>query len=445
MRSDEIYGVTNTQLQLLYAVISLTLFYMIFKYKKSSLYLFIIFLFYPSIFIFLGSTVQNLYKVGMLLFCLGLCHQRRVFKTIGPKEKWISLSFLIFTISLFISVILNSDYFTIAFSQYSRYLIIFCLFFLLKKEILNPKYDSFQLSDLIYNLLLMQIIVSVAKFFITGVKESLVGTLSHTGGAEATILPILAFIYFWFTRKGKLTRRDYLFIASFLFLGFLAGKRAVWFIMPIIIGLFIYYVPKRKFTNTLWIGVALLPLVFFLGVKLTPTLNPENIVWGKFDIDFALNYAETYSFGDSKKKERNVSQGRGGATVMLFRNLMRKELDENDFWGYGFDDMYGTNYEEFDKKNFGVNHKGSATGVFQSYITMGYIGVFTTIFFALSTFANIANKRLKYVIIIIFCWEYIFYTGLIIRTPIFMFLLFYIVINSTYLQQPWLKHEKQQM
>lgn len=440
MLTDGIWGVNAFQLLLLYLVVAITFVYLLYKYRLSSLHFFVILIFYPALFTYFGPNVHNLYKIILLAFCLYISFKRNIFNTLNSHEIQIVFSFLIFTFSFFISILMNGDSITITFSQYSRYLIIFCLFFLFKKEILHPRYDSNILTRLIYDLLFVQIVVSLAKYIIIGVNESLVGTISFTGGAEGTILPILAFIFLWYYRKGSFGRKDYLFILGFFFLGYLAGKRAIWFVLPIVMGLFIYYIPKRSFfSKTLFIYIALITLVFYFGIRLTPSLNQENKVWGSFNIDFAIKYAEFYSFGGDDKIKNGVVQGRGSATMLLLNNLFHKEFNQNDWWGYGFSDMYSTDYDEFDQKDFGLNHKGSATGVFQSYVTMGYIGIFTTFFFAWSMISLISNKRILYSIIAVFFWEYLFYTGLLLRTPAFMFLLLFVVVKWSYTPPKLLK------
>ena len=109
-----------------------------------------------------------------------------------------------------------------------------------------------------------------------------------------------------------------------------------------------------------------------------------------------------------------------------------------DWWGLGFNNMYSTDYEEFDKLplTIHINHKGSATGVFQSYVTTGLLGVLCTILFCFAFLFYCRHKRIKYVLLAICAWEYFMYTGFIFRTPVFMAILFIVIhgVNYEYLR-----------
>ena len=204
----------------------------------------------------------------------------------------------------------------------------------------------------------------------------------------------------------------------------------------------------------------LVPLLLYCGVRLTPTLNPEHKIWGSFDWEYAMGYAETYQFGeeglqgqaaaleqtnsehvqynggyvgrDSKKLE---AEGRGGATIAMLRLLIGEhETINQDWWGLGFNSMYSTDYGEFDKLPLTIhlNHKGSATGVFQSYVTTGLLGALCTILLGFAFLFYCRHRRLKYVLLAICIWEYFMYTGMIFRTPIFMTVLFVVIHSVNY-------------
>jgi hypothetical protein len=434
MNLNELWPVTFWQVLMLNIVIAISCIYLLYKYRKSNVYVFVILMFFPALFAFWGTSILNLYKIILISYCVYISSIRNYFSKTSHREKWIVISFFIFSFSFFTSTLLNNDSFTLSFSQYSRFAIIFCGFLLLKNELSDPKYDSNKLENLIYDILLVQIIVSIAKFFIIGVLEGLVGTISFNGGGEGTSLPILAFIFIWYIRKGIFLRKEYILILAFLFIGYMAGKRAIWFIMPCIIALFMYYIPERRNIKSLIIGIFLIPVVFYLGVRLTPTLNREHKVFGEFDLNYAFDYAQGYSFGSDKVHKINaaVAEGRGGVLLKLYNDFLHKNVSNDFLWGHGLTDIYTSSYEQFQKKGYGIDHLGSATGAFQSYISGGFIGVFTTLFFSLSMLSLIINIRVRIVIIGIFLWDYLYYSGLIIRTPALMFLLLFVVVSLSY-------------
>ena len=150
-----------------------------------------------------------------------------------------------------------------------------------------------------------------------GLNESVVGSIASQGGAIATSLPILGLFFIWYKRRGVFKRKDWIFIVGLIFIGFVSNKRAIWFIFPMMLALLMFYVPKRKIPlNTAIMSIVAIPFVFYLGVRLNPTLNREHKIWGSFNWNYTINYAGTYSFGEQETEEKGV--GRGGATLLLY-------------------------------------------------------------------------------------------------------------------------------
>ncbi len=432
---QELWFASFRQLIFLYLVVFSTFVYLLMRYGKSSFYLLIILFFYPAIFAFMGKNVQDGYKVFILLLTLWISLKRQVFALFQNEDYNISIFFFLFSLCYGYSVFSNGDNWTIILSQYSRYVIAYCIWFLLKQEFSRNHENLKYLVRLTYDLVLMQIVITVAKFFIFEGRqiESLVGSISHIGGATGTIIPILGFIVLWMYRSGVLIKKDWFFIAGLFLIGFLSGKRAVWFILPVVFAAFMIYIPNLKLKNSFWLGVIFISLAFYIGFKLTPTLNPENKVWGSFNLSHAINYAQNYQFGDEKLRTKNQAQGRGGATLLVWSKWNSGGQDTfHDWFGQGLSEMYSTNYEEFLESNSEISHKGSATGLYQTYITTGYSGIITTLLFFFSMSWCIKVKRIRLVIIFLLAWEYFMYTGLIFRSPPFMFLIIYFIHYSNF-------------
>ena len=99
--------------------------------------------------------------------------------------------------------------------------------------------------------------------------------------------------------------KSWLFIAGLLLVGIATGKRAVILLFPLLFMVLSVYVCKKKYSNRIWMIVAAAPFLFYLGVRLTPTFNPENKVWGSFDLEYMMNYTENYAM-DIKLTQRNA-------------------------------------------------------------------------------------------------------------------------------------------
>ncbi len=352
-----------------------------------------------------------------------------VFNT--AKDKRTFIWFIMFSCSFFLSSVMNQNNVILILSQYGKFLSPFILFFILKNQ-LEKKPEAFmKISILLLMLLTFQIFLSFIKLTTIGIVETTVGSIVYLGGGPATIIPILGFIFIWMIRRGRLSKKDWYFIILLIFIAFMSVKRSIWFVMPIIILLFLFYVPKRKLPLRLaWI-LPLLPILFYLGVRLNPTLNKEQKMWGSFDLDFVSNYAQKYTFGDANKigSDKKLGQGRGGATMLLLTKLNNTEnLTWQDFFGYGLEELVTKDYDNFNENKYGVNSKGAVTGFFNTYISFGFLGVAIFLIYAFSLINYIKNKRIKYVIIGLFIWEYFFYIGMIFSTQAVCILFIYIIL-----------------
>jgi hypothetical protein len=419
-----------------FTLVLISLLYVLYKFKNDLICSLIILTFFVALPEYLGKTFENPFKGLLLSLTILLLLKIRPFYRLDKKERNVILAFSLVTLSFVISVYINSTNIVLSLSQYAKLFTPFCMFFLLRHYVLKEKLKFDKIRLLFLYLITIQIVLSVLKFLILGIRESTVGSISFVGGGAATTLPILGFIYLWMIRKGSITSKDWIYIVFLLFIGFVSVKRAIWFIMPLTLILFMVYIPRKKLSKKYLIAIPLLPLVLYFGIRLNPTLNKEKAIWGTFDLDYALNYANEYSFG----KEENLigtelkSEGRGGATFLFFKKLLNiDEYKQQDFFGYGLDEFYTKDYTEFDKEKFGVNHRGSVTGIFGQYITLGYFGAVSFTLYLLSILTYIEEKRIRYSIIIFVLWDYLFYSGLMTQTQgLFVLLIF--LIHYTNLQ-----------
>lgn len=443
---------------LMQVFVAVALVYMLYKYRRDVLSMVLILLCWARVFMFFGATAGNVYKVAMLLLCLYVFVRQKAYRSYQRNDGWIIALFVLFSMEyLWTALFYTQNTMTIVLSQYSRYVEAVLLYFVIKNAVYRRGQKE-QLLRLFYDIGLMQIILSVLKFAVFREQiEGLVGSFSISGGAMGTTIPILWFIVLWLYRKGQFGKWDWLYVLGLLFVGFTTGKRAVMFILPVVVFVFFVFVQGIHLKRYMIGVIALVPLLFYLGVRLTPTLNPEHQVWGSFDWDYAIGYAEEYQFGKEgvrgQAEEFKVEQlqfsggvisarqryieadGRGGATIAIMKLLLGLHPStEQDWWGLGFNSMYSTDYAEFDKLPLTIhlNHKGSATGFFQSYVTTGLAGAICMVLFCFCFCFYFRDRRLCWTIIGICAWEYFMYTGMIFRTPVFMAILFLVLHYTNY-------------
>jgi hypothetical protein len=422
------------QISAYYIVVILFLLHALYKHRKDSLFILVIFIFFIGVFVYAGKSIQNAYRIVTVLYAIYLTKNIVREKTIA-KDRFLILSFVVFSLIFLLSSFFNKDNFTLMFSQYSRYLLMFLFYFILSERIPNPIFQQ-KINRLLYHLILIQIILAIVKYIITGPMESIVGSLSYSGGAIAAVLPVLGFVFLWMYRQGILQKKDWIYILGLIFVGFVNYKRAIWFILPLFMGLFFFYVQRLAIKKYFLILVILIPSLIYLGVRLNPTLNSEQKMWGSFDLNYALNYAHSYSLGSQEEEgDQEISAGRGGAMNYLLAKLTSGDLTKTDIFGKGLNFMYveSAKDEESFLEEYKLNSRGSASGIFQSYVVFGFLGTFMTLIFVYSLLRRVRNRRLQIALICIFSWEFFFYVGVILREPALSFLLVYLIVYSNHL------------
>ena len=440
-------------------VVICTMVYMLRRYKRDSLLVFLVLLFFPRVFLFMGKNIENLYKVSLLLMCLYNCWERKIWKRYITKDLGYILSFIVWSVSFFYSTILYShDGWTIIFSQYARYLEIFLLWFLLQDAIFY-RHQKDDILKFLYEVVVLQVIISIFKLLIFRTQiEGLVGSFTIFGGGVGTSFPVIGFYIIYVYRRGQMQKMDWWLIVGLFLLGWTTGKRAVWIILPIVIMLFFSYVRGVRLNKYMILGLLAFPIVIYFGARLTPTLNPEHRVWGTFDLQHLYDYANTYQFGEEgiegqRENIRRTNQvayvggayglqdkqieaaGRGNATIELFKLIFGpRSLTEQDIWGTGLSSFYSTTYEEFDKLPLTIHlsYKGAGTGFFQLYATLGVVGAILMTIFSLIPYFRIKHRRIKWVMMVFFLYDYFMYNATTCRDTYLVAMIFICIFSVNY-------------
>ena len=435
-----------------------TLIYMLWRNKRDSLLVFLVLLFFPRVFIFMGKNVENLYKVSLLLMCLYTCWERKIWKKYTANDLGYIVAFIVLSAAFFYSTFFYShDSITIIFSQYARYLEIFLLWFLLKDAIFYRNQKDYILKFL-YEIVLVQVIISIFKLLVFQTQiEGLVGSFTIPGGGVGTSFPVIGFYIIYIYREGQLQKMDWWLIVGLFLLGWTTGKRAVWLLLPLIIMLFFVYVKGIRFNKYMALGLLAFPLFVYFGARLTPTLNPEHEVWGTFDLQHLWDYANTYQFGEEgiegQRENLNSQQqlayvggklqgqdqiearGRGNATIELIKLIFGpRSLTTQDIWGTGLSTFYSTTYEEFDKLPLTIHlsYKGAGTGFFQMYATIGVVGAILMTIFSLIPYFRIRHRRIKWVMMGFLLYDYFMYNATTCRDTYLVAMIFICIFSINY-------------
>ena len=414
-----------------YLLVFISGLFLIFKYRFRVYPIFIVLLFWEGIFVYAGnsfsSTIYEFYKIFIVLFAVILLGGDFL-NNLTSRFRWVNTLFLLYTTVIIISMFINSQPVLTSLSQYGKkYLLIFLIFHgLNSKRISSSILNNYK--EIIFNVLLIQIILSIFKVLILNFGESVVGSVAFIGGGLATTLPILGFLFIWQNSKGNLKTKDWLMLLGFLVVAVASNKRAPIFILPLLSVAMYTYVYRTRNIVSFFKYIPLVLLILYIGIRSNPSLNPERSRWGSFDIAFATEYAADYMFGSERQLEVNddIAYGRGGSFAALFSPAPYNFPTKNLFFGQGVTEIL-KNYEEFDVDKYGVSQKGALNGAMLKYISYGILGMILHFLLGLSYIVHLKRNNFMNILLLFFIGDFLFYDGVIFENGAMAFLLLLIV------------------
>ena len=353
------------------------------------------------------------------------------------------LVLLAFSYIVFISHSLNDSILKETLSFY-HYTFVACLsFFIFANLPLNSRLlaviqKNFEI------LIVFQIIFIVYKFFKWGITESIVGTISYRGGALYTIFPLLAITYFiskfFYFKKKKI----YLFFCvGLFFMAFVGGKRAIYFFLPVVL-IVIFLIKNHietsatlsmKNLKTVGILCAAMILIVNVGVRVTPTLNPEKSHWGSFDINHVVKYVKFYNY----RPNREYVRGRIAGLFQAYKYIANSDITVFLF-GSGPDKLINYKSRDGTERKYGINNSGAITGLATYLISVGVLGsaliiilyflVGRQVYKTMRRQNNKPHSVVYYLQFFVFCGtfvfmlDFIFYTRAFVQTHALNFLFF---------------------
>jgi hypothetical protein len=393
----------------------------------------------------IGIPVYNLYKILVVGLVLKILKKPSLkFRT--NFDTPVNTAFILFTIHFWVSYLFRGGPIITILSQYLyKYSLTYLLFHCFKGMMFDMTERNYYLKFL-FKLIKIQVGLSILKLIIVGngTYEAIVGSISAKGAGVAVVLPIVLTILYWVAKEGKIKRKDWFKIMSFVLISFASAKRQTIIIFPLIIYFLFTYVSRKfevnKFAKYLIFGV----IFFVLGAKLNPTFNPERKVWGSFDLNYVTDYILEYNFGTSDVDEitSNTDETKGrGATIA---NLAPSDLGINS-WGdfiIGNGVRYiavtsGRNLEGYEQEGL----RGSVLGIIHGF---GYLGTLLMVLFAYSIIYRLKEHRLANLLFGYYLYEFLFYANQVMFTNQSIIIVLFIIFtyNSKYIEN--LKNERKQ-
>lgn len=443
-----------------YALILLPLAFVFSFRNKVKLNMFSLFIFL----IFCDGLIQLLlpasyftgYKIGLLLYIAFI-----LFYSILKKSGFISkktpalLEFSLFLLSLLIVISIQGTS-TSSLITFIRVPLMGYIFFIIfYNSGLKPDLFS-QFLLLIKRLLILQILAALLKYYMIGLGEKPVTTISATGGASAVILPVmlsvivLAIYLFWLR-----DRRIFLLLPLILFIGFANSKRGIWIFLPafMIITFSFWYIFRHGWSRSLPYLSFRLPfiifsglIIFYFGVRLNRSLNPDNKIWGRFDYEYAVNYIREYNADEDYYEKNKLVKGRQAGLQYTLSQFISSPSLKTTLFGIGPDKIIAQQHHSEDIRSTGIESRGSMTGLVQDIWAIGLVPVSIFLLFYLKLFRFSFNSFNHYrnnenamfpFIAVIFCLlsfiDYVFYTKAFVNIPAIQILFYSVLAFSCHL------------
>lgn len=422
---------------LYYWVALMLMLVLLWSYRKNMFAILIILMAFAGVFDFFIPRGTQLLNIVTVLLTTYLIMTNKVWEEFR-HIRYLMIAFGVFSIYFITdNLLVHVDDILFVFSQYSKYYVPFtCLLLFIHYGRKGITYLHY-FNRLIGLILLIQVFMSAYKFFLFKGHywEGMVGTFGGIyGGGTGTGLPLVALCWVAINSNMDIRKwKSWLFVAGLLLLGIAAGKRAVIFLFPILLIVLSIFVCKNRYSKRIWLIFAVVPLFFYLGARLTPSFNPENKVWGSFNLAYVLDYTEKYSTGHVE--DGDTYKGRVGS-AWSFWNILKDtdNMSIDKFLGEGVQRAY-TSAEDRDAYNkfgqdYGLNSRGDITGILMLYIAIGVVGVVLLIIYYVFLFRIVQYKRLRWVLFLLVMFDFIFYNSTIIRNPFVSTLMMFVIVYS---------------
>jgi hypothetical protein len=295
--------------------------------------------------------------------------------------------------------------------------------------------------NLLISAVFIQIILSVIKVILYGLKsESIVGSVQYIGGGAAVVLTFVFLIFFSIIQIEKRFKlKKYIYLLPII-ISIASLKRAPVFLYPVFYFFLVIFPYKKLSLNNIVKYVPIVLLLFYLGVRTNATLNPENSNWGSFDLKYVTDYMVEYNFGTSKVSEINQTDntsGRGGSLLLLFQpGKLGLQGAKEILFGRGIVDYALSPEGRFvGGKAYGIEHHGLLSSAVVVFYSLGLSGFFLMILMSLYIIFLVRTKRLLWIILILYIFELFLYGNQLFINHASGFIIIFCIYYSNYFKE----------
>jgi hypothetical protein len=307
----------------------------------------------------------------------GLLFLKVLVQSVARKQNFRTAGFrfvLLFLFIAFYSLIYNSSGLIPALLML-RLLFRYYILFL---AILNLDLDEKAMkliNSFVIIIFLLQLPLAIIKLFVYGQGETSLGLSSHS---ISTMIPLIAvsFLFsFYFLYKKRIAYLSGIF--CFVGFSFVGGKRAFIFFFVLLIAFLLWVLKKQIRLNlkAIFLAVMLICISFYFAARLLPRFNPQNKIWGEFNIKHIINFVFEYETGVTGA---GMTGGRISTSINVF-NLLSKGGPLHWAFGFGPGVIVKSMFAGYDRrenleKRFGIVY--GENGLSWLAIQVGYLGAF---------------------------------------------------------------------
>ena len=376
-------------------------------------------------------------KIGLVILIIILLIKSRP-TNLTNREMVVLWGFVAFSILIYLGYILNGVSVVWASYQYYKYAFPVAMYFIIKGLHLSEKQFEYY-TDLLFKLLIFQVIFSVVKILVIGFRENITGSIANTGGGIGIGYAVMGTITYWVVKKGDLSAKDWRFVFMLLVIPAASTKRAIWFLFPIIVVMLMGEKLSKNFMRNAATLLLVAPLLIYVGFRLNPSLNPEKKLWGSFDPQYAIDYALSYSGVSEEKLEGDYAQGRWGSSVAIVKETVADPFTKESLIGFARS-RSGSFSEDFRPEDYGFMPGTMVSKIGGMIIQMGWLATLLIIFIFLLLIYSIPDRRIAHIIAFYVLWDTMLYSGSMINSPYQSVLLIYCIWIIKYQIE---KHQKQ--
>lgn len=423
-----IHAIPFAQL-LLYYLVLFTLYVLLLRNVKLSLPSMVLMLLFNQGFILLADDQGVPTKILFILLTF-IILVRSDFKSIEKREQTAFLLAVIFAVLFYLNYILSEVSLLWASYQYYKYFVPIALYFGIRGLNLTKAQIEYY-AKLIIKLMWFQIAFSVVKLIVLGFRENITGSIGDTGGGIGVTYAVFSVVIYWLLKGKEIKGKDWWFVLLVLVIPLASNKRAIWFIFPIILLMLLTNRITEKTVRKISVAVMLIPVLFYIGLRVNPTLNPEKKIWGSYNPGYALNYALSYSGVSEEKRDQDLARGRWGTAISVLSRVYADPLSRDNLIGFPSDRSGRIDYSEVDPESLGIARGTLFSGVAMMLLFFGWPASVVFVFSYLLLIGKIPDRRTRTTIAFYVLWDVFLYSGTVLTaTTHTIFLIFTIIISQ---------------